>query len=398
MSLRHFNNVTTIGALSAPVASSATTFTVTGFTGSPAVPFTVTVDRNTATEEVCLVTAVAGSTLTVTRGYDGTAGIAHTAGAAVEHTAGAIEYNEANAHVNATSAVHGVTGALVGAQGAQSIFDKTLVSPVVQADVTVGDAVVAYDPTGVRNLFRGVDSTGTDVITVDHAGKVNAPALDVAGASALHGAVTMSGTSAHTGAATFTGAVNANGGVAATTVTASGLVTANGGVTVPTAKVVTITDAPTVGTSAVNKTYADALGTSANTASTIMRRDASGNTAVNQVTISGTVTNATDAATKAFADSRGTTLNGTLGALKIASGTATASISGANFANTAIDYTSAGFTATPTVILTPTNAATDRIFFAASAASTTGVTAVAVTANGANAAANCPFMWIAIGR
>lgn len=179
MSQRNFNNSTTIGTLSAPAASSATTLTVSSFSGYPAVPFTITVDRNTATEEICLVTAAVAGTLTVTRGFDGTAAQAHSAGAAVEHTAGAIEYTEANAHVNATADVHGVTGVLVGAEGSQSLFDKTLVSAVSQADVTAGDAVVAYVPPGaeVRKLFRGVDSAGSDVITVDSSGNLSGQAV-----------------------------------------------------------------------------------------------------------------------------------------------------------------------------------------------------------------------------
>jgi hypothetical protein len=49
--------------------------------------------------------------------------------------------------VNATTGVHGTTGSLVGAQGSQTIFDKTLVSPVLQADATAGDAVVALTAT-----------------------------------------------------------------------------------------------------------------------------------------------------------------------------------------------------------------------------------------------------------
>lgn len=191
MSIRNFNNTTALGTLSGALASSATSVGVTGFTGTPTVPFTATIDRNTASEEIVLVTAVASGTLTVTRGYDGTAAIAHSAGATIEHTAGAIEYTEANQHVNATSNVHGTTGNLVGAEGAQTIFDKTLVSPVAQADATAGDALVAYDPTGSRNLFRGTNSAGTDVIVVDHAGNLSAQNVSAAGALTAGGAATF---------------------------------------------------------------------------------------------------------------------------------------------------------------------------------------------------------------
>lgn len=247
MTIRNFNNVTTIGSLTGPIAASAVSVTVQNFTGYPATPFTVTIDRNTPTEEICLVTGVAGSTLTVTRGYDGTAAQAHSAGATIEHTAGGIEYQEANTHVNATQNVHGVTGGLVGAEGAQSIYDKTLVSPVLQADVAAGDAAVAYIPSGAetKNLFRGVNSGGSDVVTVDSSGNLNAQSLASTGDTNVHGNLTVNGTG-----------------------TVTGLLSANGGVTVPTGKKVTLTDAPTSGTHAANKTYVDgAVSPKANTAS-----------------------------------------------------------------------------------------------------------------------------------
>lgn len=301
MAIRNFNNTTALGTLSGPLASSATTVTVTGFTGTPAVPFTATIDRNTATEEIILVTAVAGGTLTVTRGYDSTAQQAHSAGATIEHTAGAIEYTEANQHVNATSGVHGTTGALVGAEGAQSIFDKTLISPVLQADATAGDAAVAYDPTGTRNLFRGVNVNGTDVITVDHAGSVNTVAnLSVGGTAAI-----------------------------------GGVLTANGGVSVPAGKKVTLTDAPAAGTDAVNKTYADTKASlagdlggtttaptvtsgahhthtsaqisdaaSAATPSTVVIRDASGSAGFAYISIGNAAASGTDGVNKSYLDGR----------------------------------------------------------------------------------------------
>lgn len=314
MALRNFNNVTSVGTLSAPLASSATSVTVTGFTGIPTVPFTVTLDRNTPTEEICLVTAVAGSTLTVTRGFDGTAAIAHSAGATIEHTAGAIEYQEANAHTNATANVHGSTGNVVGDQGAQSIFDKTLVSPVLQGDVTAGDAAVAYDPTGSRNLFRGVDSGGTDVVTIDHAGSISTTAnLSVGGTTSTGGLLTANGGITVPAGKTLTasgGVVasqvtnNGNGTVAGTlgvtgATTLSGAATLAGGATVPTGKKLTLTDAPTAGTDAANKTYVDSLAagaTSAATPNALMKRDAAGRAQVVDPSASA------DIATKNYVD------------------------------------------------------------------------------------------------
>lgn len=230
MTKRNFNNVTSIGTLTGPVASSATSMAVQNFTGYPTAPFTVTVDRNTPTEEICLVTLVAGGTITVTRGYDGSASQAHAAGATVEHTAGAIEYSEANTHVNAVSDVHGVSGELVGAEGTQSLFNKTLVSPVAMADATAGDAIVAWVPSGAssRNLFRGMDPNGNDVALIDSSGNATVRNAHASGTGQVDGLLTAAGGVTIPAGKTLA----ANGGITATTVNATGNVTVGGNETV----------------------------------------------------------------------------------------------------------------------------------------------------------------------
>lgn len=287
MTQRNYNNVTSIGTLSGPVASSATTLATASFTGFPAVPFTVTLDRNTASEEVCLVTGVSGANLTVTRGFDGTAGQAHSAGATVEHTAVALDYTEANLHVNATAAVHGVTGALVGAQGAQTIYDKTLISPVVQADVVNGDAVVAYVPSAAsaRNAFRAVGPAGTDVTVITSAGALSTAGITSTTTLRANGNTQLDGTLTVNGATTLTGAT-----------TATAAITANGGVVIPTGKKITLTDPPGVATDAANKNYVDGLGTAAATASQLVKRDGAGRAAFADPAAAG------DAATKNYVD------------------------------------------------------------------------------------------------
>jgi hypothetical protein len=212
MGLRNFNNTTTVGALASPVSSSALSATVTGFSNYPAVPFTVTVDRNTVTEEICLVTAVNSGVLTWTRGYNGTAAQSHTAGGSVEHTAIAADFTEANGHVNATASVHGTAGELVGAEGAQTILDKTMIATLFEADPTMGDALVAYVPDGAeaRNLLRGMDPNGDDVLLVDASGNLTAHVVHATGNSetdgnhVVDGTLTVGGTA--TAAAPTTGA------------------------------------------------------------------------------------------------------------------------------------------------------------------------------------------------
>lgn len=286
MTARNFNNVTSVGTLTAPASPSDTSMTTTGFTNYPTAPFTATVERNTISEEVVLVTAVNTGTLTVTRGYNGTAAQTHLAGSTVEHTAVALDFTEANAHVNATDSVHGVTGGLVGDEAPQTLLDKTLVSPVLTADVSAGDAVVAYVPEGAeaRNLFRGMDPAGDDVAVIDSTGQATFARVQSTGNSETDGNHQVDGNLAVGGTATLTGAV-----------TVTGATTLNGAVTIP---------AESAASSPVRKSTTDGYNTrlttaegtltaatSAATASVIAKRDASGRLAVANGAASGDVVN-----------------------------------------------------------------------------------------------------------
>jgi hypothetical protein len=103
-------------------------------TGSPG-PFYIVVDRNLPTEEKILCASRSSNTITVYstglstgRGADGTTLSSHTIGAEVEHIFTATDADEANAHVNSTSGVHGVTGSVVGTTDTQTLTNKTLAS------------------------------------------------------------------------------------------------------------------------------------------------------------------------------------------------------------------------------------------------------------------------------
>jgi hypothetical protein len=121
----NYSNTASTAQLDAPLNSSANSFQVTGFTGYPAAPFYILMDRDTSSAELMEVTQVAGSTLTVTRGAGGTASTPHAAGAAVEHVIPAAVPQAVEQHVEATTNVHGVTGALVGADDATTLTNKT---------------------------------------------------------------------------------------------------------------------------------------------------------------------------------------------------------------------------------------------------------------------------------
>lgn len=87
MTPRTYSNIAVETTLQASIGIGTLSFTVGVLTGYPSVPFAITVDPGGALEEVMLVTGVVGTTVTVTRAYDGSTAKAHTLGAIVRHTA-----------------------------------------------------------------------------------------------------------------------------------------------------------------------------------------------------------------------------------------------------------------------------------------------------------------------
>jgi hypothetical protein len=141
---RNYSSTAVDTTLSSGVSPANTTITVASTTGFPAAPFTLALDAGTASQELVLVTAVGGTTLTVTRGYDSTVAATHEAGAAVSHSHAAIDFREAgttkdnyDAHAAATVA-HGATGAVVGTTNTQTLTNKTLTAPALTAPTATG--------------------------------------------------------------------------------------------------------------------------------------------------------------------------------------------------------------------------------------------------------------------
>lgn len=140
---RYYSATAQPTVLTAGITPSSTTIQVQQTVGFPSsTPYILALDYGSPSEEVVLVTAAAGTSLTVTRAYDGTAGTSHNAGAAVRHTWTALDGNDSRGHEAATSSVHGVS-TIVGTTETQTLTNKTLTNPVINGTVTGGASYTA---------------------------------------------------------------------------------------------------------------------------------------------------------------------------------------------------------------------------------------------------------------
>ena len=108
-------------------------------TGVGGYPFYIVINRGKVNEEKILCASRTGNVLTVYddgitngRAADDTSIAAHVANSVVEHIFTATDADEANAHVNASSGVHGLTGSVVGTTDTQTLTNKT----IAQASIT----------------------------------------------------------------------------------------------------------------------------------------------------------------------------------------------------------------------------------------------------------------------
>jgi hypothetical protein len=181
--LRYYSSVAQPTTLAGGISAGAATMTVAATTGFPSsFPYTLAVDYGSASEELVEVTNAAGPVLTVTRGVDGTSAQSHGGGAVVRHVISARDFADFQAHQAATSDVHGVTGALVGASSTQTLANKTLTSPVINSGAMSGTFTGNPTFSGTPVLAAGASLTGT-----------------------FTGSPTLSGAPAFTGAPVFSG-------------------------------------------------------------------------------------------------------------------------------------------------------------------------------------------------
>lgn len=171
---RRYSNLAAATTTTGAILAAGTTVTVTVTTGFPSLyPWTAVLDRATASEELVLVTAGVSATLTITRGYGSTTAKDHPAAATFEHVIDATDADEANAHVNASTAVHGITGAVVGTTDTQTLTAKTVSSSNHLATSTDPGVKAQAAGSGTAPQIQCVNAAGsTTVFNVAQDGKI----------------------------------------------------------------------------------------------------------------------------------------------------------------------------------------------------------------------------------
>jgi hypothetical protein len=181
MTTRNYSSRSQQTTLTSAVTAGASTMVVqsgSALLGGQSIPagttFTIVLDPDTAIEEIVDATAVSTNTFTITRGIDGSSGQAHSAGAVARHMAIGRDYRESNAHIEASTGVHGISNSssVVGTIDTQTLTNKTLTSPTITNPNISGagvDASIVFEgatPDAFETTLTVVDPTQDNTLTL----------------------------------------------------------------------------------------------------------------------------------------------------------------------------------------------------------------------------------------
>ena len=182
MTIRKYSSISQETSLTSALNSSATTMVVGsasallgGITPASGETFTVVLDPDTALEEIVDViypSTPGSNTLTITRPVDGTQAISHSAGAKVRHMAIGRDFREANSHQEASAAVHGLAGTVVGTTDTQTLTNKTLTSPTITGTGAIAGTFTGNLTGNVTGNVSGNAGTVTNGVYTTDVGTV----------------------------------------------------------------------------------------------------------------------------------------------------------------------------------------------------------------------------------
>jgi hypothetical protein len=396
---------------SAATGDTTTSVSVVSVSGYPSVPYTIIIGPDTNKEEVCTVTAVTGTTLTIVRGQDNTLAVAHTAGSAVRHGVSGRDFKEEQTHIAARgydadsgilsnagiTHVHGLVsgdGSVVGADQSVTLTRKTLTTPIINGATLTGTV------SSTASIVVSGAGTITGLSSASMVSSSAAPKSYVDAILVLQQASAASSATSASAAATSATSAAASATAAATSATsaATSATSAAASATTAAASVATIagystSSANSASAAATSATSAAASATaSASSASAAATSATSAAASATAATTSATsaAASATAAATSATSAAASATAAATSATSAAASATtAAASVATiAGYSTTASNSASAAATSATSAATSATSSATSASAAATSASSAlTSQTAAATSATSAAASA-----------
>jgi hypothetical protein len=393
---------------SAATGDTTTSVSVVSVSGFPSVPYTLILGPDTNKEEVVTVTAASSTTLTITRGQDGTQAQAHTAGTSVRHGVSGRDFKESQTHIAARgydadsgilsnagqTHVHGLEtgdGSVVGSTQQVTLTRKTLTTPVINGATL----------TGTVTSTASIVISGAGTITgLSSASMVNSSAVpkiyvdtifeDATQASISAASAAVSATSAATSATS-----SANSATSSATSASAAATSASSALTSQTAAATSATSAAASATAAATSaTSAAASATAAATSATSAAASAT-TAAASVATIAGYSANADAQATAAATSATSAAASATAAATSAtsAAASATTASNSAATATTQAGNASASATAAATSATSASTSATAAATSATSAATSassalTSQTAAATSASSAATSAS----------